>query len=212
MPSEYAPNIRLRRMASGSGGPGARARLRQHFLANIARVMGSDELRDVAGGISEWARRVRELRTEEGYQILTHNDRSDLKPGQYLLLSAKPEPAFERAISKEVRAFVLDRNGFTCQMCGAVAGEEHPYDPGRKTRLHIGHIIDKSMGGSDVASNLRAVCSICNEGAANLTLDRPSAQKLLIQVRRATNADQLQVMEWLIRKFPAQAEATNAIK
>lgn len=199
-------------MASGSGGPGARARLRQHFLANIARVMGSDELRDVAGGISEWARRVRELRTEEGYQILTHNDRSDLKPGQYLLLSAKPEPAFERAISKEVRAFVLDRNGFTCQMCGAVAGEEHPYDPGRKTRLHIGHIIDKSMGGSDVASNLRAVCSICNEGAANLTLDRPSAQKLLIQVRRATNADQLQVMEWLIRKFPAQAEATNAIK
>jgi len=44
---------------------------------------------------------------------------------------------------------VLDRNGFTCQMCGAVAGEPHPYDPSRKTRLHIGHIIDKSLGGSD---------------------------------------------------------------
>lgn len=112
-------------MAKGAK-TGARALLRSHFLANIGRVMASDELRDVAGGISEWARRVRELRTEEGYQILTHNDRSDLKPGQYLLLLAKPEPAFERAISKEVRAFVLDRNGFTCQMCGAVAGEEHP--------------------------------------------------------------------------------------
>ena len=170
--------------------------------------MDSDELRAIAGGISEWARRIRELRTEEGYQILTHNDRSDLKPGQYLLLTAKPEPAFDRAISKEVRAYVLDRNGFTCQMCGAVAGEDHPFDPGRKTRLHIGHIVDKSMGGSDDRSNLRAICSICNEGAANLTLDRPSAQKLLIQIRRATSADQLTVMEWLIRKFPVQARTT----
>lgn len=186
---------------------GARARLRAHFLANLGRVMETEELRAVAGGISEWARRVRELRTEEGYPILTHNDRSDLKPGQYLLLTAKPEPAFERAISKETRAFVLDRNGFTCQMCGAVAGEVHPYDPARKTRLHIGHVIDKSMGGSDDPSNLRAVCSVCNEGAANLTLDRPSVQKLLVQVRRATSADQVQVLDWLIAKFPEQAAA-----
>ena len=191
-------------MARANGG-GARAKLRQHFLANIGRVMDGGELRPVAGDISEWARRVRELRTEEGYPILTHNDRSDLHPGQYLLLSAKPEPAFERAISKEVRALVLDRNGFTCQMCGAVAGEAHPYDPSRKTRLHIGHIIDKSMGGSDDPANLRAICSVCNEGAANLTLDRPSSQKLLIQIRRATSGDQVQAMAWLIRKFPLQA-------
>ena len=195
-------------MAKGAK-TGARALLRSHFLANIGRVMASDELRDVAGGISEWARRVRELRTEEGYQILTHNDRSDLKPGQYLLLLAKPEPAFERAISKEVRAFVLDRNGFTCQMCGAVAGEEHPYDPTRKTRLHIGHIIDKSMGGSDEATNLKAICSVCNEGAANLTLDRPSLQKLLIQVRRATSSDQIAAMAWLMQKFPVQARSKD---
>ena len=124
-------------------------------------------------------------------------------------MSAKPEPAFERAISKEVRAYVLDRNGFTCQMCGAVAGEDHPHEPTRKTRLHIGHVTDKSVGGSDDRSNLRAICSICNEGAANLTLDRPSAQKLLIQIRRATSADQLTVLEWLIRKFPEQTEAAR---
>lgn len=108
---------------------GARTKLREYFLANIGKVMNSDELREVAGGITEWARRIRELRNEEGYKILTHNDRSDLKSGQYLLEDPKPEPAFERAISKETRAFVLDRNGFTCQMCGAVAGEPHPYDP-----------------------------------------------------------------------------------
>ncbi|WP_284162510.1 HNH endonuclease [Frigidibacter sp. SD6-1] len=181
---------------------GARSKLRAFFLCNLGRVLEAEELRHVSGNISEWARRVRELRTEEGYQILTHNDRSELKPGQYLLETAKPQPAFERAISKETRAFVLDRNGFTCQQCGAVAGEPHPYDPARKTRLHIGHVIDKSLGGTDDVGNLRALCSVCNEGAANLTHDRPSLLKLLVQIRRATASDQRAVLKWLRDKFP----------
>jgi 5-methylcytosine-specific restriction endonuclease McrA len=88
-------------------------------------------------------------------------------------------------------------------MCGAVAGELHPFDQ-RLTRLHIGHIIDKSMGGTDDATNLRALCSVCNEGAANITTDRPSARKLLVQIRRASQSDQLEVLEWLAKKFPVQ--------
>lgn len=183
---------------------GAKAALRQHFLANIGKVLESKDLQKIAGGQSEWARRIRELRGEEGYQILTHNDREDLKPGQYLLLTAKPIPAFERGISKETRAYVLDRNGSTCQSCGAVAGEPHPYDKTRKTRLHIGHILDKSMGGTDEPANLRALCSVCNEGAANLTLDRPTAQKLLIQVRRANASDQVELLKWLLTKYPTK--------
>jgi hypothetical protein len=182
---------------------GSRAKLRSYFLTNLGRVMNAQELRAAAGDISEWARRVRELRTEEGFQILTHHDRAGLKPGEYLLENPKPQPAFARAVSKETRAYVLDRNGFTCQMCGAVAGELHPYDPTRKTRLHIGHVIDKSMGGSDVASNLKAICSVCNEGAANITLQRPDLNKLLVQVRRATASDQLELLRWLQAKFKA---------
>ena len=126
-------------------GNGSRTKLREYFKANIGKVLDSELLREVAG-TSEWARRIRELRNEEGMNIVTHNDRSDLKPGQYILIDLKPLPAFERDISKETRAFVLDRNGFTCQMCGAAAGEIHPYDTSRVTRLQIGHIIDKSMG------------------------------------------------------------------
>jgi hypothetical protein len=180
---------------------GSRSKLRDFFLENVGKVLDSDTLRAVAG-TSEWGRRVRELRNEEGLNIVTHNDRSELKPGEYLLISTKPLPAFERSISKEVRAFVLDRNGFTCQMCGAAAGESHPYDKGRKTRLHIGHIIDKSMGGADEASNLRAICSVCNEGASNLTLNRPQAIKLIAQVRRAPTPGQLDILKWLLLKFP----------
>lgn len=181
---------------------GARSKLREHFLANLGTVLNADDLRVVSGGISEWARRVRELRTEEGYLIRTHNDLSHLKPGQYLLNDPTPRLAFVRNISKETRALVLDRDGFTCQQCGAVAAEPHPFDTTRKTRLQIGHVVDKSLGGSDEAANLRALCSVCNEGAANLTLDRPTLQKLLVQVRRATSGDQREVLKWLQTKFP----------
>ncbi|MVN22939.1 HNH endonuclease [Mucilaginibacter arboris] len=185
---------------------GSRAKLREYFIENVGVILNSDILREVAG-TSEWGRRVRELRNEEGMNIVTHNDRSELKPGQYLLINLKPLPAFERGISKEVRAFVLDRNGFTCQMCGIAAGEPHPDDGGRKARLHIGHVIDKSMGGTDDATNLKAICSVCNEGASNLTSNRPDTNKLLVQVRRAPASVELDVLKWLIQKFPKQCEA-----
>lgn len=183
---------------------GSKEKLREFFYENVGQIVDSNILRDVAG-TSEWGRRVRELRNEEGMNIATHNDRSELKPGQYLLIDTKPIPSFDRSISKEVRAIVLDRNGFTCQMCGAVAGEPHPYDLTRKTRLHIGHIIDKTMGGSDDPTNLRAICSVCNEGASNITQNRPTALKLLTQIRRATTLDQLEILSWILKKFPKQA-------
>jgi 5-methylcytosine-specific restriction endonuclease McrA len=123
-----------------------------------------------------------------------------------MLVDTKILPVFEGTISKETRAFVLDRNGFTCQMCGAVAGEPHQYDETRHTRLHIGHIIDKSIGGTDDPSNLRAICSICNEGASNITLDKQTAIKLLIQIRRSPGSEQLKVLEWLIKKFPKESK------
>jgi hypothetical protein len=187
-------------------GPGAKAKLKAYLLAHVGEVLDSEALRAVAK-TSEWARRIRELRDEEGMNIITHNDDSNLSPGQYKLVDTKPLPAFERGISKQLRALVLDRNGFTCQMCGAVAGEAHPYDRGKRTRLHIGHIVDKSMGGTDDPQNLRAICSICNEGAANITMERPTAMKLLAQIRRAPGSDQVLCLEWLIKKFPRQAAA-----
>ena len=48
---------------------GARAKLREFFLANIGRVIESEELRAASGNVAEFARRIRELRDEEGYQI-----------------------------------------------------------------------------------------------------------------------------------------------
>lgn len=181
-------------------------RILDFLLKNVGRVLQGDELRAASGGASEWARRVRELRDEEGYQILTHRDRADLKPGEYLLPTDVRRSVFPRDISKETRAFVLERNGYTCQMCGLAAGDRDPFNASRKVRLTMGHIIDKSLGGDDTPGNLRAVCSNCNEGLAATSPPKPDRLQLLRQVRRATVEDQLHVLEWLREKFKRTEE------
>lgn len=90
-------------------------------------------------------------------------------------------PAFTRGISRETRAWVLGRNGYTCQMCGVAAGDPDPFGGNRTVRLTIGHIIDKSKGGEDTPHNLRAVCTNCNEGLQNTSLPKPDRIHLLAQ-------------------------------
>ena len=181
-------------------GSGSRASVLRFLLKNMGRVVSSDEIRHAAG-TSEWARRLRELRDEFGYAILTHKDRRELKPGQYLLETDVRLPVLPRSISKETRAFVLERNGYTCQMCGLAAGDPDPFHPGLKTRLTMGHIIDKSKGGKDTPGNLRAVCTNCNEGLQNVSPPKPDRIELLKQVRRATIDDQMHWLEWLEEKY-----------
>jgi hypothetical protein len=184
---------------------GSKQLILEFFLNNIGRVLESRDIQEASGGASEWARRVRELRNEEGYQILSHKDRSNLKPNQYLLETTKRLPAFARNISKETRAWVLERNGYTCQMCGVAAGDIDPLSPTRTIRLTMGHIIDKSKGGDDSAQNLRAICTNCNEGLQNTALPKPDLIHLLAQIRRATLTDQQAVLDWLLTKYNKRA-------
>ncbi len=180
---------------------GSKQLLLDFILANLGRVIDSEELQEASGWAAEWARRIRELRDEQGYEILTHKDRANLKPGQYLLETTKRRPILPREISKETRAFVLERNGYTCQMCGLAAGDADPFHSGRTVRLTMGHITDKSKGGEDTPANLRAVCTNCNEGLQNTAPAKPDRIHLLATLRRARFDDQMAAFEWLKKKF-----------
>ncbi len=186
--------------------PGSKTLILEFFLNNIGSVLESRDIQTASGGAVEWARRVRELRNEDGYQILTHKDRANLKPNQYLLETTKRRPAFARDISKETVARVLERNGSTCQMCGVAAGDPDPFSPYRTIRLTMGHTLDKSKGGDDSLNNLRALRTNCNEGLQNTALPKPDRIHLLAQIRRATRNDQDAVLEWLLQKFNMSAE------
>ena len=182
---------------------GSKEKIRRFLLANIGRIIQSHEIQKAAGGAVQYSRRLRELREQEGWPILTHNDSTNLKPGQYLMKTKpplRPAVSFGSGISAKLRAQVLDRNGFTCQMCGATPGEVDP-ETGRKVRLHIGHIKDRSLGGKDELANLRALCSTCNQGAKNITTEKPTSIWLLAQVRRAGLDEQRAVFNKLRDKF-----------
>lgn len=107
---------------------------------------------------------------------------------------------FSSAISTALRKEALGHGGFTCRMCGLGPGEIDSAT-GQRASLHIERLVDFSLGGKNQISNLQAVCSICAEGRASLTMGTPSPKWLLTQVRRARPDEQRQVLDWLRKKF-----------
>ena len=178
----------------------ARDRLRNFFEKNVGKVINTSKLRAV-GKISEYARRIRELRDDEGMQIKTHMDRDDLKPGEYVLETLERLPAVSRGVSPQLRNEILERNGYTCRQCGAGPGDAHPTNPNRKVTLHIDHILPKSQGGADDEDNLRVLCSACNQPRSNIQTPSETALNLLARIRRAPRKVQKEVYEKLKTSF-----------
>jgi hypothetical protein len=178
----------------------ARSKIRAFFESHVGRVVTTHEIAEVAG-IKDYPRRIRELRNEEGMQISSYRDRADLKPDEYVLETLERLPAIARNISEKMRAVILERNGFTCQMCGAGAGDPDPYNPLRKVRLVIDHRIPISQGGTDDLDNLQAVCTNCNAGRANLYTPSEDARGLLARIRRSPRNVRREVYEALKRSL-----------
>ncbi len=179
---------------------GARDRIRTFLIANVGKVLSTQQIRRVAG-ISEYARRIRELRDEEGFQIKTHIDRADLKPGEYILETLECRPVVSRTISPQLRNEILERNGFTCQRCGAGPGDPDPFNPGRKVRLHIDHITPLSQGGTNNRDNLQVLCSACNQGRSNVQPPSETALNIIAKIRKMPKSDQKLVYQFLSKKF-----------
>lgn len=57
---------------------------------------------------------------------------------------------------------LLKRDGYKCTICGRSASEG--------VKLEVDHIIPRSVGGSDDASNLQTLCFDCNRGRSNKKL------------------------------------------
>ena len=69
-----------------------------------------------------------------------------------------------------VKAFVLDRDGYTCRHCNGRS---------RETRLHVHHITWRSRGGSDDPENLLTLCKACHDGVhdGSVTLNARGKRK-----------------------------------
>ncbi len=142
-------------------GGSVRSKILQYLQTNIGRGVTNEELRYVAGNKTEWARRVRELRTEHGWPITTKTTgRPDLGVGIYVLQADRQSPEHDRRIPDAVRRNVLRRDGYICRECGWTHAEWNPSDP-RHLELH--HIKHHVRGGNNVEGNLKTLCTICHD-------------------------------------------------
>lgn len=133
----------------------------QYLQANTGRIVTSEELAYVAK-ISDWPRRVRELRTEEGYAVATRfTGRPDLRSGEYVLESADrvAEP-HDRHIPTDVQQAVYARDSNTCRLCGGRIGAWTR--PGSYA-LELHHIQHHAAKGRNLADNLLVLCNACHD-------------------------------------------------
>ncbi len=158
---ELIPAIKLlqnlgRSLIQGPETGGARARVLAYMKKYVGIVLAGEELMVVAG-ISEYARRIRELRVEHGWRILTGytlknlepeelqklfaTDKPKLKPDQYILLSDRQdmEAAYRWNVANDIRKdknmSVRDKilKYFRSFVGKEISGEELRYVAGDKT-------------------------------------------------------------------------------
>ena len=144
---------------------GMKEKLILFLRKNAGKPVTGEELRYVAKG-SEWARRIRELRTEEGWPISTKSSgRPDLAVGVYLLEQDRQTPKHDRVIPDPVRREVLRRDGYKCQKCG---WNQDLWDRSDPRHLEIHHVERHADGGASTADNLITYCNVCHDDVHRL--------------------------------------------
>ena len=137
-----------------------RDKILKYLRANVGKPVTNEELRYVAGDKTEWARRVRELRTEFGWPVATRSTgRPDLSIGVYVLQADRQSPEHDRLIADDIRREVLRRDGYKCQECNWSHEEWNPSDP---RHLEIHHIKHHVKGGANIKENLKSFCTVCH--------------------------------------------------
>ena len=125
--------------------------------------MTGEELKYLAKDRSEWARRVRELRTEDGWPVMTKvSGVRELPVGVYVLEEDRQAPAHDRKIPDPVRVAVLERDNFSCKKCMWNRADANPGDTIRNL-LELHHIEHHAARGENVESNLITLCNMCHD-------------------------------------------------
>lgn len=140
---------------------GVRDKILEFLRANAGKAVTGEELRYVANDKTEWARRVRELRTEFGWPVVTkYTGRPDLPVGAYVLEQDRQSPAHDRKIEDSVRGAVLRRDNYRCKECGWRQELWNRSDP-RHLELH--HVTHHARGGKNIEQNLKTLCTACHD-------------------------------------------------
>lgn len=195
-------------MARSTSGNSAKAKIRS-FLDSlpIGEKFTSERLQEVAG-IQEAARRLRELRQEEGYDVVGYKEafNDNLRPNEYRLMGKGAARPSKAKVSSANSKALLKGKPF-CQLCGREKGDFLPGSPYRKVSLHVHHFLPQAREGTGDLENLMVLCSYCNEGLKDQTVivSFIRSDDLLSQLKDKNRQIKQQVHEslgnWLINNL-----------
>ena len=135
------------------------SKILEYLRMNVGKPISGEELRYLAKEKKEWARRSRELRTEEGWPVATRmSGRRELPVGVYVLEDDKQAEPHDRHIEDAVRVAVLDRDGNACTVCGWTYEQLVPGDPRKLLELH--HVKFHEHKGENTEENLITLCNV----------------------------------------------------
>jgi hypothetical protein len=149
-------------------GGSAQSRILALLKAHVGRVVTGQQLAYVAKeNVRDASRRIRELRTDLGYRVVTRfSGRPDL-PGQaYILESEDQLPSHDRHIPAKIHDEVLKRDQYQCRKCGWAVQERRPEE--RRQFLEVHHIEHYKSGGPNDPENLITLCNVDHDDVHKL--------------------------------------------
>lgn len=206
-PTERSPRAR----SSG------RAIVRELFLKNLGKVVTKEQIieaiREGTGAVDyeNWHQRLSELRTDEGYTILSGRDRRDLKPGQYLMVTdeRRAEAAQRLRPTPETWRAVLKRANNRCEW--GEAGEKcllenGAIDPvgGGTVRLTPDHKRPHSINpvsDPDDATQWQALCGRHQVTKKNYWDNTTGKLNTLAIVQASSSAEKAAIFEMLLNYY-----------
>lgn len=140
---------------------GSKHKLLKFFRMNVGSPVSGEELSYVSNEASNWQRRVRELRTEEGWPIVTRNTGDPNLPiGHYVLLEDKQSAVHDRKIEDQHRMQVLERDHYSCVKCGWMPKEREPGNTDPRSMLELHHLRHHAKKGENTPKNLVTLCNV----------------------------------------------------
>lgn len=176
-------------------------KIRAFVLAKTGILVDQTELNQ-AFGKSRWMSVVRYIRDYEGLDIELLPAGKTAEIQSLLLKSSIPKSYFSARIASHDRRALARRKGLSCKACGREAGDSDPTTPGRKIRLFVDLAVPPKDWEGRSLDNVEALCVACKEGFDSVNFRRCRPSRLIVSIRRATVADQLAALNWLIRKYP----------
>lgn len=188
-----------------------RDRIRAFFLDNLGKVVTREQIVRLAGGRENWHQRLSELRTDEGYTILSSRDRDTLTVSEYLMPSAERRPTAAKRVRPLVKTWlaILLRAGAACEWeesgarCGLREGEADPVGGGsvKLTPDHkTPHALDPAADPTD-PTRWQALCGRHQVVKKNYWDSFTGKLNVYAIVQAASDDDKRAAFEFLKRYF-----------